>query len=116
MQSTVYRKGKKGMALQQSKRREFSPQYSYPLAVNINDFKSYLNCHTQYNETFFHGSGNHTLIEILVNLPNRAIWFRYSYLFVQEFYEYAIKAHRKLFDYFIKKDVDSMEDLVKNIC
>lgn len=82
-------------------------------AAKNNDFKSYLKYHTQYHEVFIHGSGNHTLIEILENLRNQAIWFRYSYLYVQESYEYVIKVHRKILDYFIKKDADHLENLVK---
>jgi DNA-binding GntR family transcriptional regulator len=78
-----------------------------------NDFKLYLKYHTQYHEVFIRASGNDTLIEILENLRNQAIWFRYSYLYVQESYEYAIKVHRKILDCFIKKDADQLERLVK---
>lgn len=82
-------------------------------AAKNNDFKSYLKYHTQYHEIFIRASGNDTLIDILENLRNQAIWFRYSYLYVQESYEYAIKVHRKILDYFIKKDADHLEPLVK---
>jgi DNA-binding GntR family transcriptional regulator len=82
-------------------------------AAKHNDFKSYLKYHTQYHEIFIRASGNDTLIDILENLRNQAIWFRYSYLYVQESYEYAIKAHRQILDYFIKKDADPLEHLVK---
>jgi DNA-binding GntR family transcriptional regulator len=78
-----------------------------------NDFKTYLKYHTQYHEVFIRASRNDTLIEILENLRNQAIWFRYSYLYVQESYEYAIKVHRKILDCFIKKDADQLEGLVK---
>ena len=82
-------------------------------AAKNNDFKSYLKYHTQYHDVFIRASHNDTLIEILENLRNQAIWFRYSYLYVQESYEYAIKVHRKILDYFIKKDADHLEALVK---
>jgi DNA-binding GntR family transcriptional regulator len=78
-----------------------------------NDFKTYLKYHTQYHEVFIRASRNDTLIEILENLRNQAIWFRYSYLYVQESYEYAVKVHRKILDCFIKKDADQLEGLVK---
>lgn len=82
-------------------------------AAQDNDFKTYLKHHTHYHDIFIRASQNDTLIEILENLRNQAIWFRYSYLYVQESYEYAVKVHRKILDYFIKKDVDPLEALVK---
>jgi len=82
-------------------------------AADHNDFKSYLKYHTQYHDVFIRASRNDTLIELLENLRNQAIWFRYSYLYVQESYEYAVKVHRKILDYFIKKDADPLEALVK---
>lgn len=78
-----------------------------------NDFKTYMKYHTQYHEVFIRASRNDTLIEILENLRNQAIWFRYSYLYVQESYAYAVKVHRKILDYFIKKDGERLERLVK---
>jgi DNA-binding GntR family transcriptional regulator len=82
-------------------------------AAQNNDFKSYLKYHTQYHDVFIQASRNDTLIEILENLRSQAIWFRYSYLYVQESYEYAITVHRKILDYFIKKDAGRLEALVK---
>ncbi|MGC1401449.1 MAG: FCD domain-containing protein, partial [Thermodesulfobacteriota bacterium] len=82
-------------------------------AAKNNDFKSYLKYHTQYHDIFIRASGNDTLIEILENLRHQALWFRYSYLYVQEAFDYAVKVHRKILDYFIKKDPDRLEALVK---
>jgi DNA-binding GntR family transcriptional regulator len=82
-------------------------------AADHNDFKSYLKYHTQYHNVFIQASRNDTLIEILENLRNQAIWFRYSYLYVQESYEYAVKVHRKILDFFIKKEAEPLEALVK---
>jgi DNA-binding GntR family transcriptional regulator len=82
-------------------------------AADHNDFKSYLKYHTQYHDVFIRASRNDTLIEILENLRNQAIWFRYSYLYVQESYEYAVTVHREILDYFIRKDADRLEALVK---
>ena len=82
-------------------------------AAKNNDFKSYLKYHTQYHDIFIRASGNDTLIEILENLRHQAIWFRYSYLYVQEAFDYAVKVHRKILDLFIKKDADRLEALVK---
>ena len=78
-----------------------------------NDFKSYLKYHTQYHDVFIRASRNDTLIELLENLRNQAIWFRYSYLYVQEAYDYAVKVHRQILDYFIKKDTDHLEFLIR---
>ncbi len=82
-------------------------------AAKNNDFKSYLKHHTLYHDIFIRASRNDTLIDLLENLRNQAIWFRYSYLYVQESYDYALKVHRKILDYFIKKDADRLEALVK---
>lgn len=82
-------------------------------AAKTNNFKSYLKYHSEYHDVFIRASRNDTLIEILENLRNQAIWFRYSYLYVQESFEYAIQVHRKILDYFIKKDADRLEALVK---
>ena len=82
-------------------------------AAKNNDFKSYLKYHTQYHDIFIRASRNDTLIEILENLRHQAIWFRYSYLYVQEAFDYAVKVHRKILDSFIKKDADRLEALVK---
>ncbi|MBI5605090.1 MAG: GntR family transcriptional regulator [Deltaproteobacteria bacterium] len=82
-------------------------------AAQNNNFKSYLKYHSEYHDVFIRASRNDTLIEILDNLRNQAIWFRYSYLYVQESFEYAIQVHRKILDCFIKKDADRLEALVK---
>lgn len=82
-------------------------------AAQNNDFKSYLKHHTHYHDIFIRASRNDTLIEILDNLRHQAIWFRYSYLYVQESFDYAIKIHRKILDAFIQKDADRLEALVK---
>jgi DNA-binding GntR family transcriptional regulator len=82
-------------------------------AARNNDFKYYLNHHTQYHDVFIQASRNDTLIEILENLRSQAHWFRYSYLYVQESFEYVIAVHRKILDYFIQKDAERLEALVK---
>lgn len=78
-----------------------------------NDFKSYLKYHSNFHDIFIHASKNDTLIEILENLRRQAIWFRFSYLYVQESFEYAIRVHREILDLFVKKDADRLEALVK---
>ncbi|HMK65964.1 MAG TPA: GntR family transcriptional regulator [Thermodesulfobacteriota bacterium] len=78
-----------------------------------NDFRSYLKYHTQYHDVFIRASHNDTLIELLENLRNQAIWFRYSYLYVQEAYDYAVKVHRRILDDFINKDSNHLESLIR---
>jgi DNA-binding GntR family transcriptional regulator len=82
-------------------------------AAKNNDFRSYLKHHLQFHDIFIQASNNDTLIDILNNLRNQSIWFRYSYLYIQESFDYAIKVHRKILDYFIKKDADHLELLMK---
>lgn len=82
-------------------------------AARKNDFKSYLKYHLEYHEIFINASKNDTLIGVLEHLRRQAIWFRFSYLYIQESFEYAIRVHREILDLFIKKDVDRLEALVK---
>ena len=82
-------------------------------AAKKNDFKSYLRHHSQYHDIFIAASRNDTLIGILENLRRQAMWFRFSYLYVQESYRYAIEVHRRILDLFLKKDAGALEALVK---
>jgi len=82
-------------------------------AAENNDFKSYLKYHSDYHEIFINASKNETLIGILQNLRRQAHWFRFSYLYIQESFEYAIRVHRDILDCFIKKDIARLEILVK---
>jgi DNA-binding GntR family transcriptional regulator len=78
-----------------------------------NDFKSYLKYHSNFHDLYIYASQNETLIEILRNLRRQSIWFRFSYLYAEEHYEYALRVHRHILDLFIKKDGDSAEPLVR---
>jgi DNA-binding GntR family transcriptional regulator len=78
-----------------------------------NNFKSYFKHHNEYHEIFINASRNDTLIEIIENLRRQAVWFRFSYLWHQENFEYAIRVHREILDLFIKKDAERVETLVK---
>jgi DNA-binding GntR family transcriptional regulator len=78
-----------------------------------NDFRSYLKHHSQYHEIFIKASNNDTIISIIENLRRQAIFFRISYLYVQENVKYNLQVHRKILDLFIKKDSDKVESLVK---
>jgi DNA-binding GntR family transcriptional regulator len=68
-----------------------------------NDFKYYFKYHSEFHEMFIYASKNDTLIAILENLRRQAIWFRFSYLWHQENFEYATKVHREILDLFIKR-------------
>jgi DNA-binding GntR family transcriptional regulator len=78
-----------------------------------NDFKSYLKHHSKYHEIFIHASKNDTLIRIIEDLRRQVIWFRFSYLYIQESSEYAFRVHREILNLFIKRDVERVEALVK---
>jgi DNA-binding GntR family transcriptional regulator len=78
-----------------------------------NNFKSYFKYHNEYHEIFINASRNDTLIEIIENLRRQAVWFRFSYLWHQENFEYAIGVHREILDLFIKKDAERVEALVR---
>jgi len=82
-------------------------------AANENNFKTYFKYHSQYHEIFINACRNDTLIEIIKNLRRQGVWFRFSYLWHQENFEYAIRVHREILDLFIKKDAERAEALVK---
>ena len=82
-------------------------------AAKKNDFKSYLKYHSEYHLIFIRASKNNTLIEIIENLRQQAMWHRFSYLYFQEAFEYSIHVHQKILNAFIKKDSDQVEALVK---
>jgi DNA-binding GntR family transcriptional regulator len=82
-------------------------------AARKNDFKSYLKYHSEYHSIFINASKNDTLTGVLEHLRRQAIWFRFSYLYIQESFEYAIRVHREILDLFIKKDANRLEALVK---
>jgi DNA-binding GntR family transcriptional regulator len=78
-----------------------------------NDFKSYFKHHIDFHEIFINASKNDTLIAILENLRQQAVWFRFSYLWHQENFEYAIRVHNEILAHFIQKDIDRVEMLVR---
>ena len=83
-------------------------------AAQKNNFGSYLRHHQNFHEIFITASKNDALIEILENLRRQAMWFRFSYLYVQENYEYGLRVHQELLDLFTKKKkADRLEQLVK---
>ena len=82
-------------------------------AAQANDFKAYLKHHLQFHDIFILASRNDTLIDILNNLRSQALWFRYSYLYIQESFDYAIKVHRSILGFFRNKEAEKLEALVK---
>jgi len=78
-----------------------------------NNFKSYFKYHNEYHQIFINASKNETLIPIIENLRRQAIWFRFSYLWHQENFEYAIRVHGEILKLFINKDADRLEALVR---
>jgi DNA-binding GntR family transcriptional regulator len=82
-------------------------------AAKKNDFRSYLRSHYDFNDTFIIASHNDALVQILGNLRNQILWFRYHNFYVRESYNYAIKVHREIFNFFLKKDPDQLEALIR---
>jgi len=82
-------------------------------AAEGNDTKAYLRYHLEYHKVFIRSCKNDALIEIIERLRRQAIWFRFSFLYVEESFDYSIPVHRKILDLFIRKDADQLEALVK---
>jgi DNA-binding GntR family transcriptional regulator len=78
-----------------------------------NDFLSYLKHHFEFHEIFIKSSNNAVLISLLENLRRHYIWFRVSYLYLQESYGYSLGAHEKILELFKNKDADQVATLVK---
>jgi DNA-binding GntR family transcriptional regulator len=82
-------------------------------AAKKKDFKSYFKHHLKFHETFINASKNDTLIGMLENVRRQALWFRFSYLWHEENFEYAGRAHGEILDLFIRKNADSAGILVE---
>ena len=82
-------------------------------AVEDNDFNMYFNYHNAYHDTFIMASRNDTLIELLKYLRQNAIWFRFTYRWHQENFEYALPVHRKILKLFIDGDADGTAQIVR---
>jgi len=82
-------------------------------AARKKDFKSYFGHHLEFHEIFINASKNDTMIGILENLRRQALWFRFSYLWHEENFEYTIRAHGEILDFFVRKDADSAGTLVE---
>jgi len=82
-------------------------------AAAKNNFRSYLKNHYDFNDTFIVASRNDALVQILENLRNQILWFRYHNFYVRESYDYALKVHREIFNLFLKRDPDRLDALIK---
>jgi DNA-binding GntR family transcriptional regulator len=83
-------------------------------SAKLKDYKTYLKHHSNFHETFIRASKNTTLIEFLENLRRQSIWFRFTYFYVIDSSEVAIRAHSEILELFKKKDVEKVEFLVRN--
>ena len=81
--------------------------------ANNKDLKSYLKHNAEYHDIFINASQNAALIGILENLRRQAMWYRFSYLYLQESFEYSLSAHREILDLIVAKDIKRLEVLVK---
>jgi DNA-binding GntR family transcriptional regulator len=78
------------------------------------DYLVYFQFNYEFHGIFINASHNDTLIKILKNLRYQTIWFRYSQSSAnQGSYEYLIPVHRRILDFFIRKERDQVENLVK---
>lgn len=82
-------------------------------AVERDDAKAFLKHHYNFHDVFINASKNETLIEILETLRRKYLWFRYSYLYQKETYEFSLKVHHQILDLFSKREEDRIETLVK---
>ena len=78
------------------------------------DSRSYLRHHLRFHETFINASGNGTLIQILKNLRQQAIFFRASYFYFQESVEVVIGVHRRILDELSDGNAEGAQALVRD--
>lgn len=81
-------------------------------AAEKNDFKSYVDYHSEYHKIFIYASKNDRLIGFLETLRHQNIWITSKYLSFRDSFEYGLRVHREIIDLFIKKDIDRLEALV----
>ena len=82
-------------------------------AVKNNDFNMYFKHHNEYHEVFIRASRNDTLIELLKYLRQNNLWYRFTYRWHQENFEYALSVHSRILNLFIDEDEDAVEHLVR---
>jgi DNA-binding GntR family transcriptional regulator len=80
---------------------------------NKKDYSSYMKHHLRFHETFIEACGNDTLIRILRNLRQQAIWFRLTYFYFQESFERAIGVHRRILGELSDGNAAEAESLVR---
>ena len=77
------------------------------------DYRAYMKYHIIFHEVFINESGNETLIQILNNLRQHAIWFRLTYFYFKQTFD-IIRVHGEILDQFVAKDSNQAEKLVRN--
>lgn len=77
------------------------------------DYRAYMKYHIVFHEVFINGSGNETLIQILRNLRQHAIWFRLTYFYFKDSFD-PVKIHGEILDQFTAKNSNRAEKLVKS--
>ena len=77
------------------------------------DYRAYMKYHIVFHEVFINGSGNETLIQILRNLRQHAIWFRLTYFYFKDSFD-PVKIHGEILDQFAAKNSNRAEKLVKS--
>jgi DNA-binding GntR family transcriptional regulator len=78
------------------------------------DFKSYLEYHAKYHEALIIPCGNDSLIELISELRMYIMWYRFSYLYVQQFFESDLSSHQEILDVVKGKDPALAEQAVRN--
>lgn len=83
-------------------------------AAKKKDVKSVVKNHFKYGNILISACKNDKLIEILGNLRRQALWYLFSYRYIQETYKYYdVGVHQKILDLIKKKDADRLEAFVK---
>lgn len=82
-------------------------------AIKKKDLKSFLKSHQDFHKIFVEASRNDTLIRTIEILRYQSLWFRTSYLYIEDSFEYWMSVHREILDLFVKRQADRVETLVE---
>jgi DNA-binding GntR family transcriptional regulator len=82
-------------------------------SASANNFVIFRKSHYEFHRVFIKASRNELLINLLENLLRKALWFRFSFLYFHENYQFSIEKHKEILRLFRGRDPVKVESAVK---
>ena len=85
-------------------------------AIKKGDIKKYREYHFNFHQIFIDASKNDLLLSFLQRVRENIIWYRFSYKYVKEDFNYSIEIHKKILDVFKNRSSsgEGAENLIRN--